>query len=171
MKRILLLVMLALTICSSCFANEQDIVNSFKSFVETEFKPIKDSYPVLGNDKIEFHKGDKYRKAYYQKNNQNFSCEILDVKSTDSLILPYIGSVLLEQATNYYKRSPYIEQAMGEIDIEFIITEKYKFEYGYQSGQWNLIGVTAYDDEGLSKRYKATNSDKAKLYKPFYKDN
>lgn len=169
MKRILLLVILALTICSSCFANEQAIVDSFKTFVPAEIQVIKNTYPVLGTEQITKHEPDKYNKeTYYQKKKQEFSYDILNVEKTDSLMYPYMGYVLLEKKTTYYKKNNDIAMAFGEIDIAFVSTTKYRVEYSYDNGSWNLAFVTIYDEDGFAKRYKASNEDKDIIYKPFY---
>ena len=87
MKKIFLLVMLALSICSSCFANEQAIVDSFKTFVPAEIQVIKNTYPVLGTEQITKHEPDEYNKeTYYQKKKQEFAYGILHVEKTDSLM-------------------------------------------------------------------------------------
>lgn len=169
MKRILLLVILALTICCTAFANEQAIVDSFKTFVPAEIQVIKNTYPVLGAEQITKHEPDKYNKeTYYQKKKQEFSYDILNVEKTDSLMYPYMGYVLLEKKTTYYKRSLSQLQATKEIEIAYISTDKYRVEYSYDNGSWNLAFVTIYDEDGFAKRYKASNEDKDIVYKPFY---
>lgn len=165
MKRILLLVMLALSICCTAFASEQDIVNSFKAFVTTEVQPIKDTYPVLPENKVNYY---NHSEPYYQRSKQEFTYDILNVEKTDSLMYPYMGYVLLEKVTTYYKRSSSQLQAAKETRVAYKSTEKYRLEYSYDNGQWNLAFATIYDKDGFAKRYRASNEDKDIVFKQFY---
>lgn len=134
MKKIFLLVMLALTICSSCFANEQAIVDSFKTMVSNKIAPIEATY---ANSKpvITKHGGDNIYPAYYTKLEEVLEYDI-DVQKTDSLIKPYRGIVKLARIVYSYGTHYSYESAQfasgGLVDYAW----RTSIFYDYVDGKW-----------------------------------
>lgn len=135
MKKIFLLVMLALTICCTAFASEQDIVNSFKTFANTKIQPIEQTYET-SHYIIKFMEGNKYVKPSYTKQDQVFTYE-LDVKKTDSLIFPYIGIIRLTKTTRYNGKHLSEEEAintpMSNLPYDVV---RAAVIYDYDNGNW-----------------------------------
>lgn len=134
MKRIFLIVILALSICLNCFANEQDIVNNFKTMVSNKIAPIEATY---ANSKpvITKHGGDNIYPAYYTKLEKVLEYDI-DVQKTDSLIKPYRGIVKLARIIYSYGTHYSYESAQfangGLVDYDW----RASIFYDYVDGKW-----------------------------------
>lgn len=162
MKKLLVLVMLALSICANCFANESDIVNSFRAVVMPKIQPIEASYngvvPV-----IKYYEATKYSPAYYQKLEEVLDYKI-DVIKTDSLVYPYRGVVKISKIVYSYGKVNTPEEAKqmrgGLTDYSW----KANIYYNYDNGNWV---ADYYDYKGFVTLNKIKGDD---IYGEFYFD-
>ncbi len=144
MRRILLVFMLAMSICGSVFANAQEVVNSFKTFVTPKVAQVEATY-AQAEPTVKYREGDKYIEPYYSKSTQNFEYA-LDVQSTDSLMSPYIGIIELKQTITNYQKHSTPEAAMAETQVSLNFITRYKLVYNYDNGNWVFAKATMFDD-------------------------
>ena len=134
MRKLLLAVILVLSVCGTAFANEQAIVDSFKSLVIPKITPIEQTYqgtkPVITE-----HKNKQGLPSYYTKQEEVFEYEI-DVQKTDSLMKPYRGIVKLARIVYSYGNHFSYESAQfasgGLVDYSWRTT----IFYDYENGTW-----------------------------------
>ena len=93
-KRILVLVMLAMSICSIGFTSEQDVVNSFNVFIKGVVNEIRSSHERGDVDVRFIPTTQLYVADYWCKVSQDsFQYDIVDIRKTESLMTPYMAVV------------------------------------------------------------------------------
>lgn len=157
-KYIALLSLLIISIYSIGFASEQDIVNSFTEFANSQIQPIRESY--ARKDTVVYRIEDNKRSreitpeyiGFYRKKGATNLQAGYDLKKTDSLVNPYLGIISMsneslsyftpENRGGYYKTREAAEKAfmVRNLGTGFDM----KFYYTYNNGQWILNKVTNY---------------------------
>ena len=159
MKKIFLLVILALTICCTAFANEQAIVDSFANFINPKIVEVQQSYE---NSKpvVTYVEGNKYVKSYYTKDIERFSYRV-DVRETDSLMSPYIGVLELKRVGTSFKPHATEQEALNENQVWIDFVTRYRLVYNYNNGNWQFAKVTIFDDNmgGAPSTYDMLGQD------------
>ena len=135
MKRIFITLLLIMTYCLPTYANEQEIVNSFKAFVADLVAPVEATY---GNGYYEVIDGSE---GYFKTRNYGFTYTY-DIKKSDSVMFPYIGILEVSNKTNFTKTYATEAEARNAFDIDFISEDRQKYIYKYDNGKW--IGKVAY---------------------------
>nr|DAL54016.1 MAG TPA_asm: hypothetical protein [Caudoviricetes sp.] len=147
LKKILVLVMLAMTICSISFASEQDIVNSFTSFTNGIISEIQESHN-RGDSQVKWVPFNEYSSSgYWSKFGIDGLNASIDIRKTNSLVTPYIGILNLSAEQFRYKYSKGAN-AKAEFSTK-VAAENAKikgagvqlvsrFTYGYQNESWVL---------------------------------
>lgn len=134
MKKLLVLVILVMSFCSTAFANEQAIVDSFKALVNPKIVPIEQTYQNV-KPIITEHKNQNGLPSYYTKVEEVLEYDI-DVQKTDSLIKPYRGVVKLARIVYSYGTHYSYESAQfasgGLVDYAW----RASIFYDYVDGKW-----------------------------------
>ena len=112
MKKIFTMLLLLCSLCSVSFANEQEVVASFKAFVADLVTPVEATY---GNGYYEVIDGSE---GYFKTRNYGFTYTY-DIKKSDSVMYPYIGILEVSNQIEYSKRYMYEIEARKATDIEF----------------------------------------------------
>lgn len=164
MKKLLILFMLVFSVFNTAFANGQEVVNSFKSFISPKISYVEQSY-AQASPKVIYDKGSKYTKPYYYKQTSEFEYK-LDVQVTDSLMSPYIGIVELKKSVKHYNGQKTEEKAKSEYNVHWVFIDRYRLVYNYDNGDWVFAKVTIYDDNmgGASSTYDMLGKDDESYY-------
>lgn len=123
------MLLLLMTYCLPTYANEQEIVNGFQTFVLNLVTPIeatygKGYYNILGDDG-----------TYFKAHKVNFKYEC-DIKKSDSVMFPYFGILEISNDinySNYYKTKKEAERAL---DVKFTTHDIKRLIYKYNNGEW-----------------------------------
>ena len=107
MRKIFALILLLISICLPVKASEQDIVNSFVDFANSIINPIAQSYQnstyIIKQEKSIDGINNPYLGLYYKSQKYNLKYTY-DLKKTDSLINPYIGTIDISNGVKNYER-------------------------------------------------------------------
>lgn len=133
MKRILLVIMLAMSICGSVFANNQQVIDEFKTIVQDKVAQIQSTYPPYSLERYVIIKDGKN----YHKEMVIFTSEF-DIKETDSIVSPYIGILKLRKSEMAFKANKDIEKAKTEMYPDFTMGKDTNIDmiYKYSEGKW-----------------------------------
>ena len=135
MKKTFTMLLLLCSLCSVSFANEQEVVASFKAFVADLVTPVEATY---GNGYYEVIDGSE---GYFKTRNYVFTYTY-DIKKSDSVMYPYIGILEVSNQIEYSKRYMYEIEARKATDIDFTSKQERRYIYKYDNGKW--IGKVAY---------------------------
>lgn len=143
MKKFILTLICLFCFSVSCFASEQETVDSFKAVTNNIIFEIQDNFNQGGKVKysVDSNKWHKYRNLNLQS--------AIDVQKTDSLISPYKGILELQADTaRYYstvKGQWYYDSKNDAKEASFYevipAITKMRFVYMYQDGNWVLKQV------------------------------
>ena len=129
MKKIFTMLLLLCSLCSVSFANEQEVINSFKVFVADLVAPVEATYGkgyyVILEDSGRFFKANKHSFAY-----------TYDIKKTDSVMYPYLGILEVSNKTNFYKHYATEIEARNAFDVDFVSEDRQRNIYKYDNGKW-----------------------------------
>lgn len=159
MKKITLLLLSLYTICCGLvYASEQDMLDSFTQFADSQIQPIKESYKTGKYEIRQFLDPPKGNECglpcgyFYKIQYINLQASY-DVKKTYSLLNPYVGTILMSNDKLFYYSN---DNTFGKYATETEAEEanlarrkdgaKMKFLYVYRDGQWILNKVINYTD-------------------------
>lgn len=143
MKKFILTLICLFCFSVSCFASEQEAVDSFKTMTNNIVSEIQDNFNRGGKVKysVDSNKWHKYRNLNLQS--------AIDVQKTDSLISPYKGILELQADTaryysitkgQWYYDSKNDAKEASLYEVIPAIT-KMRFVYMYQDNNWVLKQV------------------------------
>lgn len=160
MKKLLFFFILFFSVFSTCFADEQEVVDSFKALVEPKINTIEATYENT-RPLIKEHKTGKNFPSYYTKKEEVLEYDI-DVQKTDSLIKPYRGIVKIARIVYSYGNHYSYESAQfassGIIDYSW----RASIFYDYIDGKWQ---ADFYEYVGTGNTRFRENGDK--IYSSF----
>ena len=141
MKKIILALICLFCFNVTCFANEQEVINSFKKLVNELCIHEQATYGVRVSY-ISYKNGKGYW-SKYQKT--NLKTEI-DIQKTNSIISPYKGIVILrndiiDYCSNDNPKGQYATKEEAEkADMQWYKRAKceYRYIYIYQNNEWQL---------------------------------
>lgn len=133
MKKIFLLVMLALSICCTAFASKQQVIDSFKTLIQPKIAEVEATYPPYSLDRYVIVKDGKN----YHKEMVIFTSEY-DIKETKSILNPYIGILKLNRTEMAFKSHKTVAEAKTEMQPDFINDSVINISivYKYTEGSW-----------------------------------
>ena len=152
MKKLLsiILTVLIMSTFSVAFADEQEIVESFKTFVSDTMTPIIASYQgehysIKYADCSPIHE-----KSYWYKSTVTTPRYVIDVKKTDSLISPYLGLLDITNDLISYKGKydSAKEAETSSVQESPFMLRHNRYTYAYQDGNWVKIRVE-YERDGI----------------------
>lgn len=143
MKKIILALICLFCFNVTCFANEQEVVNSFTNFTNN----------IISELQANFDEGAKVRKAkyydfWYKQQRTNLQASI-DIQKTNSLISPYEGILEIRYDSIRYSTETCTngefnteEEARNATVTRYISDDTIeKYLYIYQGNQWKLKRV------------------------------
>ena len=154
MKKIFILLLLLMTYCLPTYANEQEIVNSFKVFVANLVAPIEATYNKGYYDIVDGTDG------YFKTNDYDLTYTY-DIKKSDSIMYPYIGILSVRNKTAFSKNYKTEQEARNAFDVQFISENEERYIYKYDNGKW--VGKVAYYK--LNGQWKVTTDFSLNYFK------
>lgn len=141
MKKIILTLICLFCFNVTCFANEQEVINSFKKLVNELCIHEQATYGVRVSY-VSYENGKGYW-SKYQKT--NLKAEI-DIQKTNSIISPYKGIAILQNdvidyCSNDNPKGQYAtKQEAEQADMKWYKPAKFKYQYiyVYQDEKWEL---------------------------------
>ena len=148
------MLLLLMTYCLPTYANEQDIVNSFKVFVANLVAPIEATYNKGYYDIVDGING------YCKTNNYDLTYTY-DIKKSDSIMYPYIGILSVRNKTASSKNYKTEQEARNAFDVQFVLENEKRYIYKYDNGKW--VGKVAYYK--LNGQWKETTNFSLNYFK------
>ena len=144
MKKFILTLICLFCFSVSCFASEQEAVDSFKTMTNNIVSEIQDNFNSR-QAVIKFVEASAYNKAYWFKT-KPYKIEVsMDIVKTDSLLSPYKGILVLRQIdieyhdanndTKFNTKEDAYKAIMNTENPDLIIN---RYTYLYQDNQWIL---------------------------------
>lgn len=161
MKKIFAMLLLLCSLCSVSFANEQEVVASFQSFVSNLVAPIESTY---GNNYYRIIEAPPYESSTslkYMKVQQTDFMYSCDIKKTDSVMYPYLGVLEISNKHNYTDFFTTEIEARNAIVYTTKSHHQHRFTYRYCNGKWEENRAYMYlDGHWLDSSFKSINSYK-----------
>lgn len=129
MKKIFTMLLLLCSLCSVSFANEQEVINSFKAFVADLVAPVEATYNKGYYTVLDGSNG-------YFKTSSHSLTYTYDIKKTDSVMYPYLGILEVSNKTNFYKHYATEIEARNAFDVDFVSEDRQRNIYKYDNGKW-----------------------------------
>lgn len=149
-KRLVVLVMSCLFICAACFAEEQDVVDSFKAHVQNIMQPILATYKDDTTHLRYFDPGKHglQGSGHWFKVRNLEPVYFLDIKKNDSVMYPYTGILEIEKYTEIFTGKYPTQEAAAKAEKSYLSNamQHWRFYYGYQNGKWEKTKVEFYRD-------------------------
>lgn len=157
MRKFILTLICLFCFSVSCFASEQEIINSFTNFTNNISNEIRENYKEVKVVYVPYDRDTDYGDFWVKRQRTNLSSSF-DIQQTTSLISPYMGILILSNDYTLYHSTDNLKgnyQTASEAEkADIPVTSKgdglYKFTYMYQSGEWVLKRVqyrnTKYDE-------------------------
>lgn len=144
MKKFILTLICLFCFSVSCFASEQEAVDSFKAMSDNIVSEIQDNFNSR-QAVIKFVEASPYNKAYWFKT-KPYKIEVsMDIIKTDSLLSQYKGILILRQVdieyhnanndTKFSTKDEAYKAIMNTENPNLIIN---RYTYLYQDNQWIL---------------------------------
>lgn len=144
MKRVFVICLILLTLSTptSFAATEAEIVASFKKFTSDEMSKALATYE--GNFKVMYSNPDKLTKStggWFKTIDTLDSNYKVDVKRTESLISPYLGTLHAVKGSIFFVYYPTKEEAAKSATIWFKKEDQLLLSYAFQDNTWVLTSV------------------------------
>lgn len=116
--------------------SDSEVVASFKQYVSDEVTKAIATYEI---DNYRMH---KLSSGTWYKTTSNLDPHyIIDVQKNNSLISPYIGSVEIKKAFQFYEECSTKGLAEKSTKVRLLNTAKYRFKMAYQDNNWVVTKV------------------------------
>lgn len=136
LKRIGLLTVLLMFIIGTnlCLAapTDAEIVISFKQYISDNMNKVLATY---NGEHFSVIYSDSYKDWFKTRDDIDSNYKI-DIKKTDSLLYPYVGTLEVNKRIAFYQHRDSKESAANDTNINRYVTETYRFTIAYQDNQW-----------------------------------
>ena len=146
-------------------ATDQEIVASFQQFITEQLTPIYETYKGNHYSIIGPHVYPDSKKQKWFKSKDDLDKKYsLDVEKTNSLVSPYIGTLVIKRNDFYSESFLSYESAEAATAIRHTNTRTYTFKIAYQNGKWVLKQYGSQDTLFDNKFNGWTDTDRSLSY-------